>query len=137
MIMLQAEVLLIAGDPTDRELIGELLHLRGRGLMRVSHAGTLRGALELLEHRTFDLVLFDATLPDASPLQALRVIGVRAPRTPVLPHSAFLTARIRQAARDQGSFDVVVRGELNHLWSAANKLLSLRALSGNSVARRW
>lgn len=136
MIMLQAEVLLIADDPTDRELIVELLHLRGRGLMRVSHAGSLRGALELLEHRTFDLVLFDATLPDASPLQALRVIGVRAPRTPVLPHSAFLTARIRQAARDQGSFDVVVRGELNHLWSAANKLLSLRALGGDSVARR-
>lgn len=137
MIMLQAEVLLIAEDQTDRELIGQLLHLRGRGRMRIWHATDLRGALELLEHRNFDLVLFDATLPDASPLHALRVIGVRAPTTPVLPHSSFLTARIRQAAREQGSFDVVVRGELNHLWSAANKLLTLRALGRDGVARRW
>ena len=96
--------------------------------MRVSQSYDLRGALELLAERTFDLILLDTRLPDATPLYALRMIGEQAPMTPVLPHQSFITPRIRQTARERGVFEVVVRGELNPLWSSANKLLTLRAL---------
>ncbi len=123
-----SEVLIIEDDPLDRELITELLTLRGRGRVRVSQADDLRGALALLAERTFDLVLLDTRLPDATPLYALRMIGEQAPLTPVLPHQSFITPRIRQTARERGAFEVVVRGELNPLWSSANKLLTLRAL---------
>ncbi len=123
-----SEVLIIEDDPLDRELITELLTLRGRGRVRVSQAYDLRGALALLAERTFDLVLLDTRLPDATPLYALRMIGEQAPLTPVLPHQSFITPRIRQTARERGAFEVVVRGELNPLWSSANKLLTLRAL---------
>jgi DNA-binding NtrC family response regulator len=123
-----SNVLIIEDDPLDRELITELFTLRGRARIRVSQANTLRGALELLAERTFDLVLLDTRLPDATPLHALRVIGEQAPTTPVLPHQSFITPRMRQMAREQGAFELVVRGELNPLWSSANKLLTLRAL---------
>ena len=123
-----SDVLIIEDDPLDRELITELLTLRGRGQVRVSQSYDLRGALELLAERTFDLILLDTRLPDATPLYALRMIGEQAPMTPVLPHQSFITPRIRQTARERGVFEVVVRGELNPLWSSANKLLTLRAL---------
>lgn len=122
------EILVIEHDPLVRELIGELLTLRGRGRVRTSLASTLREGLELLGQRAFDLILVDTRLPDATPLHALRVIGDQAPLTPILPHPSLITPKARQSARERGAFDVVVRGELNPLWSAANKLLMLRAL---------
>jgi len=123
-----SDVLIIEDDPLDRELITELLTLRGRGRVRVCQAHDLRSALELVAERTFDLILLDTRLPDATPLHALRAIGEQAPMTPVLPHQSFITPKIRQTARERGAFEAVVRGELNPLWSSANKLLTLRAL---------
>lgn len=123
------DILVIEDDPIDRELIAELLTLRGRGRVRVSQSFDLRGGLDLLEERTFDLVLLDTKLPEVTPLHALRVIGENAPMTPILPHSSFITPKARQGARERGAFDVIVRGDLNPLWSAANKLLMLRALA--------
>lgn len=122
------EILVIEDDPLDRELITELLTLRGRGRIRVSQTYDLRGALKLLKRSTFDLVLLDTRLPDSTPLHALRAIGDQATMTPVLPHTSFITPKVRQTARERGVFEAVVRGELNPLWSAANKLLTLRAL---------
>lgn len=122
------EILVIEDDPLDRELIAELLTLRGRGRIQAREARDFKTAMELLGSRTFDLVLLDTKLPDATALYALRAIGEHAPLTPVLPHDAYLTPMARQAGRERGAFDVVVRGELNPLWSAVNKLLTLRAL---------
>ena len=54
---------------------------------------------------------------------ALRGVAELAPPTPILPHTTYLGAPIRQAARQRGAYEVVVRGELNPLWAAAHKLL--------------
>jgi CheY-like chemotaxis protein len=121
-------ILVIEDDALDRELIGELLTVRGRGRIRVSEARDWKTATEKLATQAFDLVLLDTRLPDATALFALRTIGDQAPLTPVLPHAAYITPKARQTARDRGAFDVVVRGDLNPMWSAVNKLLTLRAL---------
>jgi DNA-binding NtrC family response regulator len=128
-MMPATEVLVIDDDALDRELIAELLAVRGRGQVRVAQAPDLRGAMHWMGQRTFDLVLLDTRLADATALYALRVIGEQAPTTPVLPHPSYITARARQTARERGALDVVVRGDLNPLWAAVNKLLTLRALS--------
>ena len=122
------EVLVIEDDPLDRELITELLTLRGRGRIQVRHAPDFKTAMALLTGQGFDLVLLDTRLPDATALYALRAIGEQAPLMPVLPHTSYLTPRARQLARERGAYDVVVRGDLNPMWSAVNKLLTLRAL---------
>lgn len=125
------EILVIEDDALDRELIAELLTVRGRGRIRVSEARDWKTAMEKLTTQTFDLVLLDTKLPDATALYALRAIGEQAPLTPVLPHPAYITPKARQTARDRGAFDVVVRGDLNPMWSAVNKLLTLRALGND------
>ena len=119
------EVLVIEDDATDRELVIELLTLRGRGGVRVTEAADLRTGLEALESRRFDLVMLDTKLPEATALHALRAVGEKAPLTPILPHPAYISVQTRKIARERGAFDVVVRGDLNAMWAAVNKLLTL------------
>ena len=121
-------ILVIEDDTLDRELIRELLTLRGLGRIVVTEAGDWTTAMDRLSSQTFDLVLLDTKLPDATALFALRAIGEQAPLTPVLPHPAYITPKVRQTARARGAYDAVVRGDLNPMWSAVTKLLTLRAL---------
>jgi CheY-like chemotaxis protein len=117
------QVLLIDDDEQDRGLVAELFCLRGRGRVRITEAPSLKVALDRLDSAGYDLVLLDTKLPDASALQALRLVAEHAPSTPILSHTAHLTPQMRQAARQRGAYDVVVRGELNPLWAASHKLL--------------
>jgi CheY-like chemotaxis protein len=119
------EVLLIEDDELDRELVNELLTVRSRGGVRVTEAGDLKAGLAELERRRFDLVMLDTKLPDATALHALRAVGDKAPLTPILPHTAYISAQSRHTARQRGAFDVVVRGDLNPMWASVNKLLTL------------
>jgi DNA-binding NtrC family response regulator len=121
----RAEVLLIEDGDTDRELVLELLALKGRGRMHVTEADSLEAGLELLGSRLFDLILLDTKLQEVSALSALRAVGEQAPSTPILPHPTFISVPARHAARKHGAFDVVVRGELNSMWNAVQNLLSL------------
>jgi CheY-like chemotaxis protein len=119
------EVLVIEDDDLDRALVAELLTVRGRGGVRVTEAANLQSGLAQLDGRRFDLVMLDTKLPEASALHALRAVGEKAPLTPILPHPAYISAQIRAMARQRGPFDVVVRGDLNPMWAAVNKLLTL------------
>jgi hypothetical protein len=85
----------------------------------------LRAGIAELERRRFDLVMLDTKLPEATALHALRAVGEKAPLTPILPHPAYISAQARHVARQRGTFDVVVRGDLNPMWAAVNKLLTL------------
>jgi CheY-like chemotaxis protein len=117
------QVLVIEDDELDRALVAELFCLRGRGRVIITEAASLKIGLDLVATFRFDLVLLDTKLPDASALYALRAVAEHAPTTPILPHTTYLGASIRQAARQRGAYEVVVRGELNPLWTAAHKLL--------------
>jgi CheY-like chemotaxis protein len=122
-----AEVLLIEDDDLDRQIVLEVLALKGRGRLHVTEARTFREGLEHLQACHFDLVLLDTKLPEISALSALRSVGEAAPDTPILPHNTFITIQLRQAARLRGPFDVAVRGDLNPLWTAASSLLALES----------
>jgi CheY-like chemotaxis protein len=128
-----AEVLLIEDEELDRQIIQELLALRGRGKVRVTEATTFRAGLELLRRGAFDLVLLDTKLPDVSALSALRSVGEVAPDTASLAHTPFITTQLRQAARVRGPFDIAARGDLNPLWNSVNNLLTLEASERRSA----
>jgi CheY-like chemotaxis protein len=119
------EVLIIEDDQIDRELVAELLAVRGRGGVRVTEVRDLQSGLQALDSHRFDLVMLDTKLPEATALHALRAVGDKAPLTPILPHPAYISVQTRQTARQRGAFDVVVRGDLNAMWAAVNKLLTL------------
>lgn len=128
-----AEVLLIEDEEIDRQIVQELLALRGRGRVRVTEATGFQAGLDLLRTRAFDLVLLDTKLREISALSALRTVGEEAPDTPILPHTPFITVQLRQAARLRGAFDVAVRGDLNPMWTAVSNLLSLDAAPRRSA----
>ena len=119
------EVLLIEDEELDRQIVQELLALRGRGQVHVTEVPTFHAGLDLLHAHRFDLVLLDTKLPDISALSALRSTGEAAPDTPILAHNSFITVQLRQAARTRGAFDVAVRGDVNPLWNAVSGLLGL------------
>jgi DNA-binding NtrC family response regulator len=125
------EVLVIEDDDLDRELVVELLTLRGHGGVRVTEARDLRTGLEALDSRRFDLVMLDTKLPEVTALHALRAVGDKAPLTPILPHPAYISVQTRQTAGQRGAFDAVVRGDLNAMWAAVNKLLTLSTLGSD------
>ena len=70
-----AEVLLIEDEESDRQLVQELVALKGRGRVHITEAGDLHSGLALLDARPFDLVMLDTRLRDASALAALRAVG--------------------------------------------------------------
>jgi DNA-binding NtrC family response regulator len=119
------EILLIEDEQSDRDLVQELVALKGRGRLHVTEAGDLQTGLDLLGVRAFDLVLLDTRLPNVSALSALRAVGDLVPDTPILPPPAFLTVEMRHAARQRGPWDVVERGELDRMWAAMSNLLAL------------
>jgi CheY-like chemotaxis protein len=125
------EVLVIEDDELDRALVAELLTVRGRGGVRLTEAKDLAAGLLELDNRRFDLVMLDTKLPEATALHALRAIGEKAPLTPILPHPAYISTQARHTARQRGAFDVVVRGDLNAMWAAVNKLLTLSSLGSD------
>lgn len=127
-----AEVLMIEHEESDRQLVLELVALKGRGRVHVTEAGDLASGLGLLAARHFDLILLDTKLRDASALSALRAVGERAPHTPILSHSIYLSPEKRDAARRRGAWDLVVRGELNALWSEINNLLAGTPIETNA-----
>lgn len=119
-----AEVLLIEDEESDRQLVLELVALKGRGRVHLTEASDLAAALQLLAQRHFVLILLDTKLRDASALSALRALGECAPHTPILSHSIFLNVQTRDAARRRGAWDVVIRGGLNPLWAEITSLLA-------------
>lgn len=127
-------ILVIEDDETDRLLIEELVALRGRGRLRVTEARDFAAALGLLETRTFDLILLDTRLRDVSALSAVRALRECAPHTPILPHATFLTAGMRDAARQRGAWDVVARGSVDPLWAAMGGLVELKPAKGAAAA---
>jgi DNA-binding NtrC family response regulator len=120
------EVLLIEDDETDRLLVQELVALKGRGRVHVTEANDLPTGLDLLGTRAFELILLDTRLRDVSALSALRAVGERAPRTPILPHPTYLTVEMRHAARQRGAWDVVQRGSLDPMWAALRNLMEMK-----------
>jgi CheY-like chemotaxis protein len=118
-----ARVLLIEDDALNRQLVAELLAMRGRGQLRLTQAPDLRSGLARLREQSYDLVLLDTRLPEASALHALRAVGALAPKSRIVPHDGYLSPQARSEAAARGCYDVVVRGELNALWRALNDVL--------------
>jgi CheY-like chemotaxis protein len=122
-----AQVLLIEDEAADRELIQELVALKGRGRVHLTEAGDFKAGLELLGSRHFDLILLDTRLREVTALSALRTLAEQAPHTPVLSHSTLLSPELKATAKRCSAWDVVSRGGLNAMWGAMSDLLGMTA----------
>ena len=99
------DVLLVEDDVLDAEMVTHILNRDKLNRYRLTHVVTLADAMESLEAETFDIVLVDLNLPDASNDEAVSKIAITHAGIPVLvlsgnPDPEFATSVIRAGAQD-------------------------------------
>ena len=77
-------VLLVEDEPSNAELVHEMLTVDGRSCFALTDAWCLRDALVKLARLSFDAVLLDLGLPDGDGVEALREVRSASPATPVV-----------------------------------------------------
>ena len=77
------QILLIEDNPDHSELIIRSLS-QGLGRVKIHHADRIKKAFELLEQRTFDLILSDYYLPDSRGEAHITRLAKIAPETPII-----------------------------------------------------
>lgn len=90
-------ILLVEDSPTDRLLLTEALVKAGQVRGDILSADSLRAARMVLSERDVDLVMLNLSLPDATGLEALRVISTAVPDTPIVVVSGHTDAIVHAA----------------------------------------
>jgi len=104
-------VLAIEDNPVDRQLLDCLLNNEVTGLS-VDWTGTVAEGLEKLAARSFDAVLLDFSLPDASGLDGLQRLRRQSPRVPILFLTGTEDEDVGKAALFEGAQEYLVKGRV-------------------------
>jgi DNA-binding NtrC family response regulator len=81
-----ASVLVVEDDHWGRKIISDILRRDGYEVVEASDGAQ---AIELLEHRSFDLIISDVVMPNLDGLKLLDHIRRLSPRTPVILMSGY------------------------------------------------
>ena len=82
-----ASVLVVEDDRWGRKIISDILRRDGHEVIEAADGAQ---AVELLEHRSFDLIISDVVMPNMDGLKLLDYIRRVSPRTPVILMSGYL-----------------------------------------------
>lgn len=105
-------ILLVEDDPVDAQLALELLREAIAGCS-VTHADSVRAAVELLGAEVFDAILLDLRLPDGSGVEALiRIRGVCG-EAPVVVLTSVVDDELAAEMVSAGAEDYLVKGRLS------------------------
>ncbi|MCE9574000.1 MAG: diguanylate cyclase, partial [Deltaproteobacteria bacterium] len=106
-----ARVLLVEDNPGDALLVIE--HLAELVGTTIQHVTGVEAALEAMRQATFDFVISDLTLPDATGLDAIRRLQPAAPDTTLVVLSGIADEDIAIQALQYGAQDYLVKGEVD------------------------
>jgi CheY-like chemotaxis protein len=98
----RVRVLTVEDNPTQAQLIQDILGRSQRPVFEVVAARTLADALATLQARPFDVVLLELALPDCQGIETFTRVQAAAPELPiVIP----CRGRRRAGLPDQGEID--------------------------------
>jgi len=125
-------LLLVDDEQAFRTILGsELAHAD----YRVTTAGTLGEAREILRQRVFDLVLLDVRLPDGSGLDLLAEIKESAPTTEVVMLTGHATVEAAIRAMKSGALDFLTKPfKPEQLEAVLDKAVQRQALQRSNTA---
>ncbi|MDY7077653.1 MAG: GAF domain-containing protein [Chloroflexota bacterium] len=106
-------LLLIEDNPTDADLLQEILFERNRHLFEVEWVDRLRDGLEVLDRGQVDLVLLDLALLDSQGLETFTQARARAPGVPIIVLSGLEDEKIAVQAVREGAQDYLVKGQVD------------------------
>ena len=101
-----ARLLVVEDDENLRMIVSDRLVDMG---YRISHAPSLKDAMEALERESFQLVLLDIFLPDQSGLEGLKMIRDRFPAVQVIVMTAHGTIDMAVEAIKEGTYDFITK----------------------------
>ena len=78
----------------------------------IETAGNLSGAIELLNHKTFDIILLDLQLPDSSGTNTVKRIHASNPHVPIVVLTALDGEEMGVQAIKSGADDYLAKGEI-------------------------
>jgi PAS domain S-box-containing protein len=105
-------VLVLEDNPTDLELIRRALQGAKLGLFKVTAAGRLSHALDLLARVPFEAILADLRLPDSDGLETILELRAQSPHVPLLVLTGADDESIGMAAMREGAQDFIFKGAL-------------------------
>jgi diguanylate cyclase (GGDEF)-like protein len=104
-------VLVVEDDAFQAMAIRELITTAARSHVAVTLAGSLGSAIELIQGQSFDIVLLDLMLPDASGVDGLNRLVQTAPRLPVLVLTGLGREELVVRAFEHGAQDYLIKGD--------------------------
>jgi diguanylate cyclase (GGDEF)-like protein/PAS domain S-box-containing protein len=111
-ITLPDSVLVVDDSPSDRRLLAEMLVEAGVDRAGIGQAATLHGARQLLTTATFDCILLDLSLPDASGLEGVSILAIAAPTTPIVVVTGHPADDLVFAAIAEGAEEFICKTDL-------------------------
>ncbi len=121
-------MLVVEDEPSNAELVHEMLKLDGQSSFAPMDAWCLRDALAKLAQLSFDAVLLDLGLPDGDGVEALRAVQSASPGTPVICLSGHDDVKLVRAVLAEGAHAFLRKNEM----STASLVRTLYAATGRS-----
>lgn len=103
-------VLLIEDEPEVASLMSAMLKKAKNIQCEIDIAGKLTSGIDILNHKKFDAILLDLSLPDSSGLETLRSVYARSAGTPIVVLTGIDDEEIATQAVRQGAQDYMVKG---------------------------
>ena len=115
-------ILHLEDDPTDAELIREMLETEGV-VCQVTRVETEADFIHFLEQGGFDVVLADHTLPSFDGLSALKITQEKCPDVPFIFVSGTLGEEVAIEALKGGAIDFVLKERLSRIVPSVRRAL--------------
>ena len=103
-------ILIIDDEEQLRKLLGRIISLEG---FKVTEAGTLKSAEEMLARQETDVILCDVKLPDGNGVDFVKKIKKNYPASEVILLTAYGNIADGVQAMKNGAFDYIVKGNDN------------------------
>lgn len=107
------KILLVEDNPGDARLLREALVETGLTLFKLEHVTRLADGLQRLAEETFDVVLLDLSLPDASGLETVRRTHAAAPVVPIVVLTGLSDESFSLRAVREGAQDYLIKGQID------------------------
>ena len=103
-------ILIIDDEEQLRKLLTRIISLEG---FKVTEAGTLKAARELLNHQLFEVILCDVRLPDGNGVEFVKITKQAFPSIEMILLTAYGNIPDGVQAMKNGAFDYIVKGNDN------------------------
>ena len=107
------KILLVEGNPRDADLLKEILEETGDHQFQITHVERLSQAIKRLRADSFDTILLDLLLPDATGIETFLKLVAQVPEVPIIVLTGLNNEYLASSALQNGAQDYMIKGQIN------------------------